>query len=586
MPEEINRILIDSMPDCLCITERSGLNNLKHEGIPKNKVHFVGHVMIDSLINYIPNINDGVLERFGVEGIEQINKSVEIKVQSNESKEFYAMHHAQSTARFILVTMHRPSSVDFKNKLSDLIEMLNRLSEKRKIIFPIHPRTKQNIEKFGLDEKLNHNLILTDPVGYIDFIALIKNAEVILTDSGGIQEESTYLDVQCVTLRNSTERPITVEIGTIHLVGDDFVEAERVVNEILSGKKKKGKIPELWDGKASDRILEILILKVWSNINYMKILVVCSGNAGFISPFVKEQVEAIVKLGNEVVIYPIVGKGFFGYLKNLPGIKRKIKEFSPDLIHAHYGLSGLLSCLQRKVPVVVTFHNGEILSKRTNFLSSLVIPLSQYNIYVAEHIRKTMFLKKSKNYSIIPCGIDLQTIKLIEQSIARNHSLINSKKINILFGGAFDNERKNYALAKKAISLLNEYDINLIELKGLDRKEVCQLLNACEFAFLPSKSEGSPQFIKEAMACNCPIVATNVGDIKEIVAGTKGCYITSFDSEDVANKIRLALNFGKRTDGREKINSFSNELIAKKIIYIYELLNKDKINQLRTTLYD
>jgi UDP-N-acetylglucosamine 2-epimerase (non-hydrolysing) len=235
MPEEINRILTDSISDYLFVTEISGLENLKHEGVPDNKIYFVGHVMIDSLIRYLPTIDTNVMLSLSKHGI------------------------TFGSEQFVLVTMHRPSNVDFKDKLTDMLDMLNRLAQKRKVIFPIHPRTKQNIEKFGLNKRLNPNLIITDPIGYLDFIALIKYAEVILTDSGGIQEESTYLGVQCVTIRTSTERPVTVEVGTNHLVGDDFIEAERVVNEILSGKKKKGKIPELWDGKASDRIIEILV---------------------------------------------------------------------------------------------------------------------------------------------------------------------------------------------------------------------------------------------------------------------------------------------------------------------------------------
>ena len=228
MPEEINRILTDSISDYLFVTEKSGLENLKNEGIPDSKVFFTGNVMIDSLVNYLSKANNDLLLKY------QLDK-------------------------YILVTMHRPSNVDIKEKLVNLIEMLNRLSEKRKIVFPIHPRTKKNLDKFGLTNIISKNIILTDPIGYIDFISLIKNAELILTDSGGIQEESTFLNVQCVTLRTSTERPVTVELGTNHLVGDNFTEAEKVVYEILNGKKKPGSVPDLWDGKAAERIVEILL---------------------------------------------------------------------------------------------------------------------------------------------------------------------------------------------------------------------------------------------------------------------------------------------------------------------------------------
>jgi len=231
MPEEINRILTDSISDYLFVTEKSGIDNLKREGIPDEKVFFVGNVMIDSLINLLPKADEsGILSSLGL------------------TKENY-----------IAATIHRPHNVDFKEKLSEIIGMLNRLAEKRKIVFPVHPRTKKSMDNFGLMKNIHNNVILTDPLGYIDFISLIKNSELIITDSGGIQEESTFLGKQCITCRPTTERPVTVETGTNHLVGDDFRTAEITANEILSGKIKHGVIPPLWDGKASERIVEIII---------------------------------------------------------------------------------------------------------------------------------------------------------------------------------------------------------------------------------------------------------------------------------------------------------------------------------------
>jgi len=233
MPEEINRILTDSISDFLFVTEKSGLENLKHEGVDDSKIHFVGHVMIDNLINYLPKI--------------EISKTLN---NYNLNKNDY-----------ILVTMHRPSNVDDINKLNNLVNLLNNLAGKRKIVFPIHPRTMKNFRLYDLLETFSENIILTQPLGYIDFMALAANAELILTDSGGIQEESTYLNVQCITIRNNTERPITVEVGTNHLAGDNFAYAQQISMEILNGRKKKGQIPELWDGKASQRIAEILLNK-------------------------------------------------------------------------------------------------------------------------------------------------------------------------------------------------------------------------------------------------------------------------------------------------------------------------------------
>jgi glycosyltransferase involved in cell wall biosynthesis len=313
----------------------------------------------------------------------------------------------------------------------------------------------------------------------------------------------------------------------------------------------------------------------------LKILIVCSGNIEDENlkthhAFVFEQIESVKK--NYQIDYDtllIKGKGIFGYLKNLSKIKKKIREYKPDLIHAHYGLSGLLSNMQRAVPVVITFHGSEILSFIVNLLSSFSAMVSKYNIYVARHIREKMYYKPKKNYKIIPCGINLFDSKEVDKQVSLLKMNLVGESINIVFGGAFDVLLKNSALAKAAIQLIPEKNINLIELKGYNRTEVTYLLNACDLLLLPSKSEGSPQTIKEAMACNCPIVATDVGDIKEILSDTEGCFITSFEPEDVAEKIRLAIKFAKRTNGREKIKKFDNNLISEKIYSIYnEVLNK------------
>ena len=234
MPEEINRILTDTIAEYLFVTEKSGLINLKNEGISEDKVFFVGNVMIDSLVHFLPKTrNSKILDQ--------------LKIESKN---------------YVLVTLHRPSNVDEKENLISLVNLLNNISLKRKVVFPIHPRTKNNLVAFGILSSLSPNVILADPVGYIDFITLIKNCELILTDSGGIQEESTYLGVQCITIRTTTERPITVEIGTNQLVGDDYVKAEQIATEVLNGKIKQGKIPEKWDGKTAERIAEIISLKL------------------------------------------------------------------------------------------------------------------------------------------------------------------------------------------------------------------------------------------------------------------------------------------------------------------------------------
>jgi len=231
MPEEINRILTDSISDYLFVTEKSGLVNLRNEGVDEKKIFFVGNCMIDSLIDIL------------------------VITKSSDILETFALKQKQ----YVLVTMHRPSNVDSETRLVDLVKLLNSISSKQNVVFPLHPRTRKNLERFGLHGKLNESILLTDPIGYVDFITLLNNSELILTDSGGIQEESTYLGVQCITLRSSTERPSTIEEGTNQLVGEDFNKAEKAVMEIIMGYEKIGTVPELWDGKASERISEILI---------------------------------------------------------------------------------------------------------------------------------------------------------------------------------------------------------------------------------------------------------------------------------------------------------------------------------------
>jgi len=234
MPEEINRILTDVISDFLFVSEKSGMINLKNEGISDDNVFFTGNVMIDSLSRFLKSSDSSkILEEYNL-------------IENN----------------FVLVTLHRPSNVDDPVNLTSIVKLLNKISESRKIIFPIHPRTKYYLEKYNLFGRLIPDIILTEPLGYIDFIKLIKETELVLTDSGGIQEETTFLGVQCITIRNSTERPITVEVGTNQIVGVDYSNVEQVTMNVLSGKIKEGTIPEKWDGQASERIVEILASKL------------------------------------------------------------------------------------------------------------------------------------------------------------------------------------------------------------------------------------------------------------------------------------------------------------------------------------
>lgn len=233
MPEEINRILTDSISDYLFVTEKSGVENLKREGISDDKVFFVGNVMIDTLLSFLPKI-------------EKSNIAKRLNISSD----------------FVLITLHRPSNVDHKVNLKKLVEFFNKIADHNKIVFPIHPRTRKNLEQFDLIRSLHHNILLTEPIGYLDFLFLVKNSTLVLTDSGGIQEETTVLGIPCITIRNSTERPITVEIGSNYLVGNNLTLAFEKMEGVLKGKQKSSNIPELWDGKTAERIVDILMKKL------------------------------------------------------------------------------------------------------------------------------------------------------------------------------------------------------------------------------------------------------------------------------------------------------------------------------------
>lgn len=306
----------------------------------------------------------------------------------------------------------------------------------------------------------------------------------------------------------------------------------------------------------------------------MKVLIVSRYKNEYINhilPFVYEQGEALRKQGLDVDYFLIEGSGFLSYFKNIAPLKRKIGEFNPDIIHAHYGLSGLTAVLQREVPVVTTFHNGETLGFKQNFISSVASLFNKHTIYVAQHVYDKSLFKRKTNYTIMPCGVTLDDLPQLDFHKTREKLGFRPDTKYILFGGAFSNPRKNYPLLKKALSLIDDIKIEVIEMKGLNRAQTTELMCACDLFALPTKSEGSPQALKEAMACGCPIVATDVADIKYLLGDVAGHFICNFEPEDVADKVRKALMFNERTKGRERIIELglTNEQVAKKIMTIY-----------------
>jgi UDP-N-acetylglucosamine 2-epimerase (non-hydrolysing) len=233
MPEEINRLLTDSISDLLLTTSEDADENLRQEGVTGSKIKFVGNVMIDSLFYN--------LER---------SKSSKARENLDLNDKDYAV-----------LTLHRPSNVDEETTFSRLLDALVSISEKLPVIFPVHPRTKANLEKFGFGERVeNSNIRLIEPLGYLDFMNLYSGAKLVLTDSGGLQEETTALGIPCLTLRENTERPITIELGTNILVGTSTEKIKQAAFEVLENSAPRAaKIPPLWDGHAAERICDALI---------------------------------------------------------------------------------------------------------------------------------------------------------------------------------------------------------------------------------------------------------------------------------------------------------------------------------------
>ena len=299
----------------------------------------------------------------------------------------------------------------------------------------------------------------------------------------------------------------------------------------------------------------------------MKILIICSKNSGRIAPFITDQVEALQKAGVVCDYFTVEGKGVKGYLRNYTPMMRKIREFQPDIIHAHYGLSGLLANLQRKVPVVTTYHGSDINNPKVLRYSKVSIILSAWNIFVSD--KNIQLAGVKEKFSLIPCGVDTDIFRPIERKPVREKLEFRESDRIVLFAGAFDNPVKNPELAKEALAKVP--DARLMEMKGYSRVQVAELMNAADVCLMTSHSEGSPQFIKEAMACGCPIVSVDVGDVAEILEGVEGCRIADKNATDVAQKIEQVLIENKRTNGREKLIKMrlDSESVAQKIITIY-----------------
>jgi glycosyltransferase involved in cell wall biosynthesis len=310
-------------------------------------------------------------------------------------------------------------------------------------------------------------------------------------------------------------------------------------------------------------------------VKKIKVLSVGSmGKRSRISPFRFEQGESLKKKGIDLEYFNIDKHGILGYLSCLFSLRKKIKTNQYDLIHAHYGLSGMLSVLQRKMPVVISFHGSDVWRPVIKKMSLIASHLSSWNLFHSKALQNQAKGFRKNRSAIIPVGINLEKFFPMEKGKTRELMNLNTSDTYILFSSSFKNRIKNYPLAKKAVENIPESE--LIELDGYSQEEVNYLMNACDVLLVTSFKESGPLVVKEAMACNMPIVTTKVGDVVEVIRDTVGCSFVAYDPVDVSDKIRQALDFGKRTYGREKIMRYDIDLIAGRVIDIY-----DKVLNLR-----
>ena len=317
----------------------------------------------------------------------------------------------------------------------------------------------------------------------------------------------------------------------------------------------------------------------------MKILIVASDKGGCFVPFIEEQIVALQDIGVNVIRYGVKGKGIIGYLRELPALRRFIHAERPDLVHAHYGLCGILTNLQRIAPVVTTYHGSDINLPSILRFSKIAMRLSAWNIFVSK--RNIAIAQPKNKYTLLPCGVNIprpwselqaQWVGQLTLNQWVQEKLSASVKY-VLFAGALDNAVKDPDLAKAVIKeLINEgVHAELIELKGYNRNQVNALMYNCNALLMTSKSEGSPQVVKEAMACGCPIVSVDVGDVAERIEGVKGGYVVPTRNPiDIAHALHKAINFEGRTNGRERIidMKLSNEQVARRLLEIYNQVLK------------
>ena len=282
--------------------------------------------------------------------------------------------------------------------------------------------------------------------------------------------------------------------------------------------------------------------------------------------------QGLKALGCDFSVCFVKGGGFKSYWQAWKNMRKMIDEYQPDIVHAHYGLCCLLANMQRKVPVISTFHGSDINDPKIRILSKLAIRLSQKNIFVSERLKS--LIKNPQRAIVIPCSVDTTIFYPMDKMECRKQLGMDLGKTYVLFSKEFADTVKNYPLAKQAVGKYNP-QADLLEFYGYTREQVPLLYNAVDLCLMTSFTEGSPQFVKEAVACGCPIVSTDVGDVREVIAGVSNCYLSTYEVDDVVNGMQKALAVGhlKQTNLNER---YTAEYIAKTIFELYTDICKMK----------
>lgn len=319
----------------------------------------------------------------------------------------------------------------------------------------------------------------------------------------------------------------------------------------------------------------------------MDVLFISSGNKDKgLSSIVKSQGESLRKSKINVAYYSITDKGYYGYFKHILLLRKFLKLHKFDILHAHYGLCGIVSFFaKRQEKLIVSFMGDDLIGSPDSFGKYTAISkiLSCVNVFFARRFYDFNIVKsqqlsdiigKSKRVSIIPNGVNFTDFKPLSSDMCREKLGLEKNKKYILFASNPDRIEKNYKLAKEAVSLIMKFDTELLTVHNVNRETLNLFYNAADVLLLTSHHEGSPNVIKEAMACNCPIVSVNVGDVKEVIKNVDGCFIALKDASDIAEKLTFALEFMSRTNGRQQINNLEDKVIAEKIKFIYnKILN-------------